>query len=123
MPDQKNNISDSEYEIIKVLWNAEKKLTVSEVLSRLTDKNWKTTTVATLLNRLVAKGAASYEKKGNVHHYYPIVEEKAYNMQETKSLLSKIYNGSVKNLVASLYENQELSEEDVSDLKKMFDLE
>ena len=44
-------------------------------------------------------------------------------MSETKSLLSKIYNGSVKNLVASLYENKAISQDEIDDLRKMFDLE
>ena len=38
-------------------------------------------------------------------------------------IISKIYKGSVKNLVATLYENKKLSNEDMSDLKKMFELE
>ena len=40
-----------------------------------------------------------------------------------KDFLSKIYKGSVKNLVAALYENKKLSSEDMSDLRKMFELE
>ena len=46
-----------------------------------------------------------------------------YDLNETENFLSKIYKGSVKNLVAALYENKKLSNEDMSDLKKMFELE
>jgi BlaI family penicillinase repressor len=52
-----------------------------------------------------------------------VLKESEYAIGETESLISKIYKGSVKNLVATLFENKKLSKEDVSDLKKMFDLE
>ena len=55
--------------------------------------------------------------------YYPLLKQNDYDMNETQNFLSKLYKGSVKNLVAALYENEKLTKEDMSDLKKMFDLE
>lgn len=119
----KGNISESEYEIMKVLWASETPLPVGEVLKAIPQNKWKSNTVATLLNRLVEKGAAAFEKRGKTHYYYPIIRKEDYNLSETKSFLSKIYDGSVKNMVASLYENREISQDDIDELKKMFDLE
>ena len=47
------------------------------------------------------------------------------SMEETVTgeVRLKLYKGSVKNLVAALYENKKLSRDDMSELKKMFDLE
>lgn len=123
MAEVKNNITESEYELMKILWEWDKPLTVGEFCKSLTSKEWKSTTVATLLVRLVEKGSIGFEKKGKVHYYFPILKREEYNMSETKSLLSKIYNGSVKSLVTSLYENKEISKDEIDDLKKMFDLE
>ena len=62
----------------------------------------------------------SREKKGNRNLYYPILKQNDYDMSETESFLSKVmYQGSVKNLVAALYENKKLSKEDMSELKSM----
>ncbi len=119
----KQTISESEYEIMKALWGSASPLTVSGVLHALPEKKWKSNTVATLLNRLVEKGAVQFERQGKVHYYYPVLNQEAYNMQETRSFLSKLYDGSVKKLVAALYENQALSDDEVEDLKSMFDLE
>lgn len=120
----KQTVTGSEYEIMKVLWGEQKQYTVGEVCSALSDKKkWKSTTVATLLTRLVEKGAVSFEKKGKTHYYYAVLQKEDYSIRETKSFLSKLYNGSVKNLVASLYENKEISKEEIDDLRKMFDLE
>ena len=55
--------------------------------------------------------------------YYPKLMQNEYDLSETENFLSKLYKGSVKNLVAALYENKKLSRDDMSELKKMFDLE
>lgn len=119
----KNQITDSEYELMKILWSTEEKLTVSDVISKLVGNNWTPSTVSTFLQRLLKKGVVACEKKGKTNLYYPVLKQAEYDLNETESFLSKIYRGSVKNLVASLYENEKLSKEDLDDLRKLFELE
>lgn len=114
----KNNISESEYEIMKILWKKENPMSLGEILSEL-DGKWVRNTVGTLLSRLVTKEAVGFEKHGKGNLYYPLIKEEDYSMSETKSLLSKLYDGSIKNLVACLYENKELSEDDIDELRKI----
>lgn len=123
MPANKKKITDSEYDIMKILWESGKPLTSAGVLERLDNKAWKITTVATLLTRLCDKGAVTFEKQGRNHYYKPLIRETDYKVSAAKSLISKVYNGSVKNLVAALYENQEISQEDIDELKDMFNLD
>ena len=79
--------------------------------------------VATVSFEEYVKGVVSCDKKGKINYYFPVLKQDEYAIDETENLLTKIYKGSVKNLVATLYENKKLSKEDVSDLKKMFELE
>ncbi len=123
MSTQRQTVTDSEYKLMQILWGSDEPLTAAEILERLKDKDWKLTTVATLLTRLCDKGAAGYEKRGRSHYYYPVLEEKEYKISSAKSLLSKIFGGSVKNLVAALYDNSEISEEEINELKEMFRLD
>jgi len=123
MSNVKQIITDSEYEIMKILWKAEKKMTVADVVNELDGNDWTASTVSTFLQRLLKKEVISCDKKGKTNLYYPLLKQSEYDLSETESFLSKIYKGSVKNLVAALYENEKLSKEDVSDLKKMFELE
>ncbi len=116
-------ITDSEYTIMKILWNHEEKMTVSEVVAALEGNDWTPSTVSTFLQRLLKKGVISCEKKGNANLYYPLLKQEEYDLNETETFLSKLYKGSVKNLVAALYQHQRLSKEDVTELRKMFDLE
>lgn len=116
------NITESEYEIMKILWGAPASLTLGDVLRALPQGKWSGNTVGTLLGRLVGKQAVGYEKKGKTHYYSPLIKQDAYNLMESKSFLTRVYNGSVKHFVASLYENKAISPEEIEELKKLFDL-
>ena len=119
----KHTITDSEYAIMRILWKAEKQMTVAEVVKELDGNDWTPSTVSTFLQRLLKKEVIACDKKGKTNLYYPLLKQSEYDLSETENFLSKIYKGSVKNLVAALYENKKLSNEDMSDLKKMFELE
>lgn len=114
------SISDAEFEIISVLWSADEPMSAQDISER--KKKWKYSTIATLLKRLYEKGAVTYEKRGRYFYYSPLIDEKEYKAEQTKTLVRRLYNGSVKNLVAALFENKQLSGEDVKDIKDMFDL-
>lgn len=116
------SISDAEFEIINVLWSADEPMTAQDISEREEMKKWKYSTIATLLKRMYEKGAVTYEKRGRFFYYSPLIDEQEYKTEQTKSLVSRLYNGSVKNLVAALFENKQLSSDDVKDIKDMFDL-
>ena len=78
-------------------------------------------TVGILLVRLCEKGVVSYERKGKSNLYYAVLDKRDYSMSETKSFLSKLYNGSVGNLVASLFESREISRDEIENLRKIID--
>ena len=50
-------LTKSELEIMKVLWEAGRPLTRGEILELSVDKHWKDNSIHILLNRLLAKGA------------------------------------------------------------------
>ena len=120
--ENKINISDAELEVMKVLWKAGRPITAQEVSQELVNKEWKYSTIATLLGRMVEKGTATYEKRSRFFYYTPIVSEQDYKSAQTKRFVSSLFNGSVKNLVVSLFQNQEMSEADIAEIKKLFDL-
>ena len=113
-------ISDSELEVMKVLWEAEDALPVTAIRETLADrKGWEATTVKTRVNRLVGTGAVSQEKR-KVFFYAPLISEKEYNAWATGNLIQRLYKGSVKDLVAALVSSDELSDADIAELRSMF---
>jgi BlaI family penicillinase repressor len=117
------NISEAELEIMQVLWKSKEPLTAQDVLEQIKNKDWKYSTIATLFGRMVEKGTVTYERRGRFFYYTPVVLEEAYKVCQAKNFISKLYSGSVKNLVASLFENNQMSDKDVEEIKKMFGLE
>ena len=123
MSPNKHIITDSEYTIMRILWASQEKLTVADVVRSLDDQQWTASTVSTFLQRLLKKEVVGCEKRGKANLYYPLLAQTDYDLQETETFLTKVYKGSVKNMVAALNENQKLSQEDIDDLKALFDLE
>ncbi|MCT4594224.1 MAG: BlaI/MecI/CopY family transcriptional regulator [Anaeromicrobium sp.] len=114
-------ISDSEWKIMKVLWNENPK-TATEIMEELEkETNWKPTTVKTLLSRLVKKEAITYENKNRKYYYTPLIGEEQCVIEESKSFLQRVYNGGVKSLVANFLHMEKLSKEDVEELKKILE--
>lgn len=123
MSNTKQTITGSEYEIMKILWENGGKMTVAQVTAKLSDNDWTASTVSTFLQRLLKKGVVLCEKKGKTNLYFPSISQDKYDFEETENFIAKIYKGSAKSLVAALFENKKLSKDDVSELKKMFELE
>ena len=62
--DLAGKISDSELEVMKLLWHAEASLSITEIREKLQQtKGWEPATIKTLVSRLVSKGAVRQEKR------------------------------------------------------------
>ena len=116
-------ISDSELDVMKVLWEAEDALPVTVIREKLQErKGWEATTVKTLVSRLLGKGVIAQEKR-KVFFYSPLVTEAEYNEWATSNLIHRLYKGSAKNLIAALVQSDGLTEEDLAELREMFVVE
>ncbi|HNX14800.1 MAG TPA: BlaI/MecI/CopY family transcriptional regulator [Oscillospiraceae bacterium] len=120
MNDKSHKITDSEAEVMKILWAAEKSLPVSTLTEELSKKcGWDSSTSRTLLRRLCQKGAVLTEKK-EVYFYSPAVTEQEYNFANTQQLIDRLYAGSAKDLVAALLSQKKLGDDDIAELREMF---
>lgn len=115
-------ISGAEFEVMQILWDAQKPLCVQDVCDRMPKKKWKYKTVATLLMRMEEKGAVSVQKEGRVNFYVALLDRKEYRQEQTRRLVQKLYNGSVKDLAASLFESKGMSEADIEEIRARFRL-
>ena len=116
-------ISDSELEVMRVLWQAGDALPVTEIRETLQQsRGWEATTVKTLVSRLVTKGVLRQEKRG-VFYYTPLISEAEYNDWATHDLISRVYHGSARDLVAALVRSDGLTQSDIDELRDLFKLE
>ena len=118
-----SKITDSELEVMKLLWRAKDALPVTVIREKLQEsKGWEPATIKTLIARLVSKGAVRQEKR-NVFYYSPVITEKEYSSWATKDLIARIYNGKARDLIASLVSSDGLSQDDIAELRDMFKVE
>ncbi len=115
-------LSGAELEVMQVLWKKEKPVKIQEVCDALPDNKWAYKTVGTLLIRMEEKGAVKSDKIGRTNYYSPLINKEEYREEQTKTLVSKLYNGSVKELAAALFRSDDMTQEDIEEIKKMFGL-
>ncbi|KRE92377.1 hypothetical protein ASG89_33270 [Paenibacillus sp. Soil766] len=115
------HITDAEWEVMKVLWN-ESPRTANEVIDAMQERTeWKPKTIRTLLNRLAQKDAISFTQENRVYAYFPLVSEGECVKSETNSFLKRIYGGAFKPMLVNFLKEEQLSEEDIKELKDMLD--
>jgi len=116
-------ISDSELEVMKLLWKAGEPVTSTVIREELQrSMGWEATTIKTLISRLVHKEVVLQEKR-KVFYYRPLISEKEYNHWATSRLINRLYKGSAAAMVAALVDSQGLSEGDINELRELFKVE
>ncbi len=112
------SISESEWVVMKIIWDEPPK-TLQDILSELKHTAWSTTTIQTYLARLVKKGALTTKRQGKGYLYYPAISESDCQLAESKSFLSRVYDGSLSQMVKGFVKSGNLSEDELSELKKL----
>ena len=112
------SISESEWVVMKIVWSDPPK-TLQEILNSLKHTDWSTTTIQTYLARLVKKGALKTERQGKGYLYYPAVLESDCQLAESKSFLSRVYDGSLSQMVRGFVKSGSLSEDELRELKQL----
>ena len=102
-------VSDSELTLMKILWSAGGRTTYAAVMEALAEA------------RLVDKGMLKTGKIGRRNEYIALVSEADYQSAQARTLVSKLYAGSAKGLVATLIQGEMLSEEDYRELKRFWE--
>ena len=68
--------------------------------------------------KLVEKGYLSVERQGRHNLYRPLVSEQEYRRWANRSFLEKMYQSSLRRMVASLVETRDLTDDDLEELEQ-----
>ena len=110
------SLSAGEWRIMERLWDRHPQ-TLTELVRVLgADIGWSKSTIVTMVGRLEAKGAVTYQEGGRARLYSPTISRNQAALQETESLLHRIYQGSVGTMVNTLADGRGLSEQDLDEL-------
>ena len=116
-------LSDTEMEVMQAIWELNRPVSSGELLQSFAQKGreWKAQTIVTFLARLVEKGVLISEKRGRANAYRACVSQEEYESLKAKSLLDRMYQGSVKNFLTALYSGGKVSGRELEELKKWFE--
>ena len=113
------SLSDSEWEVMKVLWQ-HGPLAARDVYGHLAEQQpWAQGTVKTLLRRMVQKGWLSYTRVGNSFLYRSVVPRQKGLRSAIKQFSERVLGGALSPFVAYYAEEKQLSPEDVAELEKL----
>ena len=115
-------LGDAELEIMQVVWSQGAPITASKILTLLQGKRkWALSTLMTSLSRLTDKGFIFCDRTSRNNQYSAIISEETYKRIESRSFLQRLYGNSIQGLVATLYDDKSISEEDLAELRQFLD--
>lgn len=113
-------ISESEMEVMQVIWEAAAPVTSAQIQAALGEKRqWKATTLLTFLARLCEKGILQAERQGKANAWSALISREEYRRMETMAFLKEVHHGSLKSFVAALNAS-ELRPEELQELREWF---
>ena len=121
---EKQKLPDTELKVMQVIWHNETPISTVAIREKLQkERPWNLSALQTLLGRLVNRGFLQTDKQGKSRYYEPLVSEEEYLAEDSKRYFQKWTGGSLRDLVACLYENHTVTKEELEDLKAFIEQE
>jgi predicted transcriptional regulator len=113
------NISAAESKVMESLWSREP-LSADDIVAEVAAANgWSAATVKTLLGRLLKKKAVSRQKAGRLYVYRARLSRAEHLSAEGRNLIDRLFGGRVSSLVMHFSEREQLSAEEIAELKRL----
>jgi BlaI family transcriptional regulator, penicillinase repressor len=113
------SISEAEAVVLAVLWRTSPLAAEAVIAALAPQQHWQESTIKTLLNRLLNKGAIHAKKDGRRYVYSPAITREQCLSSESESLLDRLFGGRVAPLVAHFSKQRKLTKKDIADLKRL----
>jgi predicted transcriptional regulator len=115
-------LTNAEEQLMEHLWKLEKAF-MKDLLEVYPKPKPATTTVATLLKRMIDKQFVAYNEFGNSREYYPLVKKTEYFSKHVNGLISNFFNNSASQFASFFTTETNLSQTELEELKKIIDRE
>jgi predicted transcriptional regulator len=112
-------VSEAESHVMDQLWLCAPQTSEDLAATLSGTQGWQLSTVKTLLNRLLHKGAIAAERDGRRFLYSPLLERDAWLSSQSVSLIDRLFGGSLVPLVAQFASQRKLSKNDIAALKAL----
>lgn len=114
-------LSETEWHVLESLWAGAPKVGSQITADMSEKKGWSRSTTLTMLRRMTEKGLISCDDSGKMKTYMPLLGREEAVKKETKHFLDRVYQGSVSMLLNGFVQKQELTTEEIQELRKILD--
>ena len=116
-----SGLSENEWYIMQVLWE-KSSASLRELCDALSEsKGWTKHAISSFLKRMLEKGAISVDESGKVKNYIAVWNKDETILEETQSIMERVYRGNLLLLVSNAAKEQKLTKEEIEELKSMLD--
>ncbi len=112
-------LTKAEMDVMNVLWDAGRSLTVGEIVEGYDEPRPAYTTVATFLKILEAKGYVEHKRKaetGRTFYFSPMLSREKYIAHVVGEVKDTLFGSSAKSFCSFLIQNEDLSDEDLQEI-------
>ena len=115
----KIKLLDSELRVMDIIWEKEPISAKDLSIIAQNEFGWNKNTTYTVIKKIEGKGYLCRTDPGFI--CTSLISKKQVCKEETRGLIDKLYGGSRKALFSALFEDEELSAEEIEALRKMID--
>ena len=116
-----SGLSENEWYIMQVLWEKSPS-TLREICDALKEsKGWTKHAITSFLKRMLEKEAISVDETGKLKSYSAVWSKEETILEETHSILDRVYRGDLLLMVSNAVKEQKLSKEEIQELKSILD--
>lgn len=121
MNKKRKRLPDGELMIMQIVWDNEPPVARSTIEKELSgEKRLAPSTIITFLNRLCEKGFLSLERRGRTNYYTPLISRRTYLAEESRSMLERLYGGSLATFATALCDSG-ISREELETLRELLE--
>ncbi len=111
-------LSKSEEKVLGYLWQL-KRAYLKEIIECYPSPPPATTTIATLLKRMIDKGVVAFELHGKSRQYYPLIPKNAYFQNQLGNIVNQFFNNSPVQFASFFTKENDFSKEQLEELRRI----
>lgn len=108
-------LTNAEEQIMKYLWKLEKAY-LKDILNQFPEPKPATTTIATLLKRMIDKQFVGYNQHGSNREYFPLISKDKYTKGFMNGFIKNYFSNSYKNMVSFFSKHENLSAKEIEEI-------
>lgn len=112
-------LTKTEERVMQIIWDLGKCF-VKDIIEAI-DENPKPpyNTISSVVRILESKGYVAFKAYGKTYEYFPIIKKEDYRKLSFKKIFTSYFDNSLENLLSFMVKEENLSLEEIENLKKL----